>query len=158
MIIMLLSLAGAWAWAEHGNYYLMLECQLDRIHILKKTDPLTPSPCPVCNQIYHQTCNHLPRMFETLLLSADILFGTLRTLPGQAGETQGGDTQDRVASSIQHHRETCKQSLSIFIIYTSICQKTRDIGVHRYIAIYFAILCFQHRPANYFPTELTVLG
>ena len=33
--------------------------------------------------------------------------------------------------------------MSIYIIYTSICQKTLDIGVHRHVATYIAILCLQ---------------
>ena len=38
---------------------------------------------------------------------------------------------------IQHHRETSNRALSIYIIYTSICQKTLDIGVHRHVLVNF---------------------
>ena len=38
--------------------------------------------------------------------------------------------------SIQHHRETLRQRLSIYNIYTTICQKTLDIGGQRYFSRY----------------------
>ena len=41
--------------------------------------------------------------------------------------------------SKQHHRETSRQRLSIYNIYTTICQKTLDIGVQRYFSIYIEL-------------------
>ena len=38
--------------------------------------------------------------------------------------------------SIQYHRETSRQRLSIYNIYTTICQKTLDIGGQRYFSRY----------------------
>ena len=38
--------------------------------------------------------------------------------------------------SIQHHGETSRQRLSMYNIYTTICQKTLDIGGQQYFSIY----------------------